>query len=74
MTQRGAQLVTGVTVNREKGLSRHRRRQLRAELHQAQRQGGDATLWRKLRGKLAFVSMLNSRQADALAKKVSFPG
>lgn len=74
MTQRGAQLVTGVTVNREQGLSRRRRRQLRAELHQAQRQGGDATLWRKLRGKLAFVSMLNSRQADALAKHVRFPG
>lgn len=74
MTQRGAQLVTGVTVNREKGLSRRRRRQLRAELHHAQRQGGDASLWRKLRGKLAFVSMLNPRQADALAKKMSFPG
>lgn len=74
MTQRGAQLVTSVTVNREKGLSRRRRRQLRAELHRAQREGGDATLWRKLRGKLAFVSMLNSRQADALAKNVRFPG
>ncbi|GFE83767.1 hypothetical protein GCM10011487_57670 [Steroidobacter agaridevorans] len=74
MTQRGAQLVTSVTVNREKGLSRRRRRLLRAELHRAQREGGDATLWRKLRGKLAFVSMLNARQADALAKNVRFPG
>lgn len=73
MTQRGAQLVTGVVVNRELGWSRRRRRQLRAELHHAQRQGGDATLWRKLRGKLAFVSMLNSRQARALAKNVRFP-
>ncbi|HEY0681218.1 MAG TPA: reverse transcriptase family protein [Steroidobacter sp.] len=73
MTQRGAQLVTGVVVNREMGLSRRRRRLLRAELHRAQRQGGDASWWRKLRGKLAFVSMLNSRQAQALAKNVRFP-
>jgi RNA-directed DNA polymerase len=73
MTRRGAQVITGVTVNRELGLSRRRRRLLRAELHRAQREPGDATLWRRLRGKLAFVSMLNRKQADALAAKVRFP-
>jgi retron-type reverse transcriptase len=66
MTQRGAQLVTGVTVNRELGLSRRLRRKLRAALHQAGAGPASAPARRKLDGKLAYVSMLNVRQAAAL--------
>lgn len=65
MTQRGAQVVAGVTVNRERGLSRRKRRMLRAAIHQARAREADASVWRRLRGKIAFLSMLSSRQASA---------
>jgi hypothetical protein len=66
LTQRGAQRITGVTVNREMGLSRRERRRLRAALHQARALPAGAPLRRQLQGKLAYVSMLNKRQAQVL--------
>jgi hypothetical protein len=66
MTQRGAQRVTGVTVNRERGLSRRERRKVRAALHRARQGSPDAATHRQLEGKLAYLSMLNMRQADVL--------
>lgn len=65
MTQARAQRIAGVTVNVTPGWSRRERRRLRAELHQAA-PGKDASLWQRLRGKLAFVKMLNPAQAAAL--------
>lgn len=53
------QSVTGVVVNRTLGLSRVDRRRLRAAVHQGRL---DACL----RGKLAFLWMLNPAQASAL--------
>jgi hypothetical protein len=66
MTRRGAQLVTGVTVNRELGLSRRVRRTLRAALHRARTGAPGAPTRQQLEGKLAYLSMLNKRQADGL--------
>lgn len=65
MTQRGAQVVTGVTVNRERGLSRRQRRNLRAAVHKARVGSADASVWRKLQGKIAYLAMLSQRQAAA---------
>jgi hypothetical protein len=66
----GRQQVTGVTVNRVLGLSRRERRTLRAALHRAaqQRAAGkaDAGLVARLRGKLAYVLMLNPQHAARL--------
>ncbi len=59
------QSVLGVTVNQEMGLSRKQRRQLRAALHQGQ----------EVTGKLAYLQMLNPKQAEALRAKQKFtPG
>jgi RNA-directed DNA polymerase len=66
MTQRGAQVVTGVTVNRDLGLSRRERRTLRAALHHARTDSKDSHVWRRLQGKVAYLSMLNSQQATRL--------
>ena len=66
MTQRGAQVVTGVTVNRDLGLSRRERRTLRAALHHARTDSKDSQVWRRLQGKVAYLSMLNSQQAAGL--------
>jgi RNA-directed DNA polymerase len=74
MTQRGAQVVTGATVNRELGLSRRERRNLRAELHRARTDAKDSPVWRRLQGKLAYLSMLNSQQADRLRGAGGKPG
>ena len=71
MTQRGAQVITGVTVNRELGLSRRERRKLRAALHRAGDGPESALKRRHLEGKLAYLSMLNMRQADALRAAAS---
>lgn len=65
MTQRGAQVITGVTVNRVLGLSRGARRNLRAALHRARTTSADASVWRRLQGKVAFLSMLSPQQAAA---------
>jgi RNA-directed DNA polymerase len=65
VSRRGSrQRVTGVTVNEEPGLSRKERRRLRAALHA---QGGNPSS--ELRGKLAWLSMLNPAQAAALARR-----
>ena len=71
MTQATGQRIAGVTVNAQPGWSRRERRRLRAELHRASSSGGDAGLWQRLRGKLAFVRMLNPAQAARLQAKAS---
>lgn len=68
MGRGGKQTVTGVVVNHTLGLSRQERRRLRAALHQLPRlesPGRDAAQ-RRLHGKLAYLSMLNPRQAEPL--------
>lgn len=71
MTQAGAQRVAGVTVNQSPGWSRRQRRLLRAELHRAAKQApADAALWQRLKGKLAFVRMLNPAHAEGLARRM----
>jgi retron-type reverse transcriptase len=65
-----AQRVTGVTVNRTLGLSRRERRALRAALHREAQQraagNADANWLARLRGKLAYLAMLNPLQAQRL--------
>lgn len=69
MTQASAQRIAGVTVNAAPGWSRAQRRKLRAELHRARTSGAtDPSLWQKLRGKLAFVRMLNRAQGERMAR------
>jgi hypothetical protein len=60
----GRQTVCGVVVNRDLGLSRRDRRRLRAELHQAALAGREADA--RLRGRLAYLGMLNPEQRLAL--------
>ena len=60
-----SQRVTGVTVNETLGLSRKKRRKLRARIHQMSAQSPAPEL-AKLRGELAYLKMLNPAQADAL--------
>jgi retron-type reverse transcriptase len=70
MRASGRQLVTGVTVNRTLGLSRSERRTLRAALHREARLraagNGEPGLLARLRGKLAYLFMLNPDQAARL--------
>jgi hypothetical protein len=66
----GCQRVTGVVVNEVLGLSRQERRRLRAMIHHLQRdqdagQPPDGRLG-YLRGKLAYLAMLNAGQAEKL--------
>jgi hypothetical protein len=75
MGRGGRQSVTGVVVNQVLGLSRKERRRLRAAAHQLRQpavtetpEGRRKLLW--WRGKLAYLSMLNRTQADALAKRL----
>jgi len=74
MRQGRQQAVTGVVVNRVMGLSRKERRKLRAAIHQLQKkkeQGAvDPGIIASLKGKLAYLSMLNREQADALRKRL----
>ena len=64
------QRVTGVIVNDVLGLSRQERRRLRAALHQASLRarsaGGALQIDATLRGKLAYLKMLNPAQAARL--------
>ena len=64
------QSVTGVVVNQVLGLSRQERRRLRAMAHQLglQPAGGDALAadHRRLEGKIAYLAMLNTEQANKL--------
>ena len=68
LRQGGRQAVTGVIVNRTLGLSRQERRKLRAALHRQKTavdaaSAGEAA---RLKGKLAYLFMLNRTQAAAL--------
>lgn len=67
MRRGSRQSVTGVTVNDVLGLSRRERRRLRAALHQAADWEG-GTLPSPLRGMLAYVAMLNPKQARRLQR------
>jgi hypothetical protein len=62
----GRQTVTGVTVNQVLGLSRKERRKLRAMIHQEGTQPASAETSARIDGKLAYLSMLNPKQAEAL--------
>jgi retron-type reverse transcriptase len=68
MGKGGRQTVTGVVVNETLGLSRRERRRLRAALHQLRNAGSEQHSEERLRlkGKLAYLSMLNPQQAAAL--------
>lgn len=68
MTRGGRQQVTGVTVNEVLGLSRQKRRRIRAMLHQAAANGASPKRRAELLGLLAWVEMLNPEQAKALRK------
>src|SRR5688572_5004633 len=63
MKRGGRQLVTGVTVNEVLGLSRKKRRRIRAMIHQASKNGADPKRRAELNGMLAWVHMLNPAQA-----------
>lgn len=70
----GRQQVCGVTVNRDLGLSRRERRQLRAGLHRQSQAAGAgqpiaAGVIERLRGRLAYLHMLNPAQARPLQKR-----
>jgi retron-type reverse transcriptase len=73
MRASGRQQVTGITVNRTLGLSRRERRTLRAALHREAQQraagNADASLLARLRGKLAYLFMLNPAQAARLGHR-----
>jgi len=66
------QSVTGVTVNKDAGLSRTERRVLRATAHRLarlRRDGSpDTAAERVLAGKLAYLAMLNPAQAAAVRR------
>jgi retron-type reverse transcriptase len=65
------QTVTGVVVNDTLGLSRRQRRQLRAQIHRLSQQPEiDPEELCRLRGKLAYLQMLNPQQAEALRKRM----
>jgi len=68
------QRITGVTVNDVLGLSRQERRRLRAALHQAslraRNEGARLQIDPVLRGKLAYLNMLNPAQAARLVAAV----
>jgi len=70
MRNSGRQSVTGVTVNKDMGLSRQERRKLRAALHKQRANPGaaDPRAANQLVGKLAYLHMLNPAQAEALSR------
>ncbi len=65
------QAVTGVIVNEILGLSRQERRRLRASQHglRALGDGDHEKMQRQIRGKLAYLAMLNPQQAERLAPR-----
>lgn len=69
MGQGTRQVVTGVVVNQDLGLSRQERRRLRAAQHQLSKlAAGESSERRKqLAGKLAYLSMLNPQQAERIS-------
>ncbi|MNC89851.1 hypothetical protein D3C83_58540 [compost metagenome] len=72
MKRGGRQIVAGVTVNEVLGLSRKKRRRIRAMLHHAAVHGADAKRREQLKGMLAWVHMLNPEQAASLRRKATF--
>lgn len=81
--RRGArQEVTGVVVNDKPSVSRKARRQLRAALHRAGRQGVQAATWQGqaatrdvLVGYARFVQMVNAAQGQPLLQRaLALPG
>lgn len=65
------QRVTGVVVNEVLGLSRKERRRLRATIHRLAKDPENATLSdSQLRGKLAYLQMLNPEQAEPLWQRL----
>ncbi|QDU62819.1 Reverse transcriptase (RNA-dependent DNA polymerase) [Planctomycetes bacterium Pan216] len=74
--KRGAcQRVTGVVVNDGVGLSRKERRRLRAMAHQLrQSANGEESKAARLRGKIAYLRMLNPTQAGAIERHWSNRG
>jgi RNA-directed DNA polymerase len=67
------QTVTGVVVNEKPGLARHEVRRLRAILHQAKKTGLEAqnrdhhpSFASHLRGKIAYLQMIDDKKARAL--------
>ncbi|MFZ2957446.1 MAG: reverse transcriptase family protein [Candidatus Ozemobacteraceae bacterium] len=80
MRSGGRQTVTGVVVNRDLGLSRRERRKLRAMAHQLSGKQESANLpdsendraerLARLRGKIAYLAMLNSGQADRIRQRL----
>jgi hypothetical protein len=71
----GCQRVTGVVVNRVLGLSRQERRRLRAMIHRLKQDQAaglpDDGRLSYLRGKLAYLAMLNPGQAEKLRERLS---
>ena len=67
MHRGAAQRVTGVTVNQVIGLSRSERRRLRAAVHHVAK-GKPIEPATSVRGRLAYLSMLNVAQADRLLR------
>jgi retron-type reverse transcriptase len=63
------QSVVGVTVNDVAGLSRQERRRLRAMIHQNDEASSNPAVLARIRGKLAFLAMLNPRQAASMRRK-----
>ncbi len=72
MRRRSRQVVTGVTVNKQAGLSRQERRRLRAAIHQLD--PNDHNKRRQLAGKVAYLAMLNATQAEPLRKALKGRG
>jgi retron-type reverse transcriptase len=75
VSRRGqSQRVTGVTVNKQLGLSRKERRRLRAAIHQLNqaRSEGEADPRRaqRIKGELAYLAMLNPQQAASLKQRL----
>jgi hypothetical protein len=71
------QRVTGVVVNDVMGLSRQERRRLRAMIHHHRRDIAagkpDHDRLAYLRGKLAYLAMLNPGQAEKLRARLDGP-
>ena len=67
MHRAGRQRVTGVTVNHVLGLSRSERRKLRAAVHHVAK-GKPVEPATSVRGKIAYLAMLNAAQADRLLR------
>jgi retron-type reverse transcriptase len=82
LKQHAAMSVTGVVVNQKAGVRRRDRRRMRALLHNARRQGldsqnrnGDPHFGATVRGRIAFVHMINPEQAKPLMQALQrLPG